>query len=50
MKSLKALVPIILGFAYTIVAQFGIDLPEDFKVGLISVLTAVVVWLVPNKG
>ena len=50
MKGAKALVPIVLGFLYTIAAQFGLDLPEDFKVGLISVVTALVVWFVPNKG
>jgi len=48
-KSLKALVPIVVGFVFTILSQFGVNVDPEFQIGVISILTTVIVWLVPNK-
>ena len=49
LKSLKALVPIALGLLFQALGAFGVEIPDDFKVSLLGLVTAIFVWIVPNK-
>ena len=49
-KSLKALVPIVLGLIFQLLGSVGVEIPDDFKVSLLGLVSSVLVWVVPNKS
>jgi len=48
-KSLKALVPIVLGLLFQALGAFGVEIPNEFKVSLLGLVSSILVWLVPNS-
>lgn len=49
-KSLKAIVPIVLGLIFQGLGALGVEIPDDFKVSLLGLVSSILVWYVPNKG
>ena len=50
MKALKAIVPMALGLIFSVLQQVNVEIPDDFKVSVMGLASAILVWLVPNKG
>ena len=48
LKSLKAIVPVVVGLVFQVLSFAGVDVPAKFQVAVLSLITSVLVWLVPN--
>ncbi len=49
MKAAKGVIPVVVGVLFQILTAVGVVVPGDVQAGILSLVTAVLVWVIPNK-